>query len=172
MIEHELLFLGLLQGGPKHGYEIKRHIQEELSAYIGLNIKSIYYPLKKMEEGGLIEKEVGRQGLWPEKYVYKITPRGQKKFDELIAESFLSLERPFFRIDLSLYFLAYIDKAMARRRLRARIGLLKKIRKQLALLNDQAQKSSKNLALILQHDLDMVDAEIQSFQRVINQLEI
>ena len=168
MIEHELLFLGLLRGGPKHGYEIKRHIEEELSPYIGLNIKSIYYPLQKMEQGGLIEKEVGRQGLWPEKNVYKITPKGQKTFDKLIADSLLSLERPFFCIDLSLYFLAYIDKAMARRRLKARIGLLKKIRKQLSILNDQAQKTSKNLSLILQHDLDMVDAEIQSFQRIID----
>jgi len=170
MIEHELLFLGLLRSGPKHGYEIKRHIQEELSAYIGLNIKSIYYPLQKMEKEGYIDKESGRQGLWPEKYIYKITPKGQKKFDQLIAESFLSLERPFFSIDLSLYFLAYIDKAIAKRRLKARIGLLKKIRKQLAVLFDQAVKTSKSLSFILQHDLDMVDAEILSFQRLITQI--
>ena len=70
MIENELLFLGLLSDGPKHGYEIKRQIEEDLEPNIGLKIKSIYYPLKKMEEIGLIEKEVGRQGRWPEKYVY------------------------------------------------------------------------------------------------------
>ena len=49
MIEHEMLFLGLLMDGPKHGYEIKRRIEEELFPFIGLKIKSIYYPLKKME---------------------------------------------------------------------------------------------------------------------------
>ena len=50
MIEHELLFLGLLKEGPKHGYEIKKMIEEDLSQFIGLKIKSIYYPLKKMEK--------------------------------------------------------------------------------------------------------------------------
>ena len=34
MIEHELLFLGLLKDGPKHGYEIKRQIEEELLKHI------------------------------------------------------------------------------------------------------------------------------------------
>jgi DNA-binding PadR family transcriptional regulator len=29
MIENEMLFLGLLLDGPKHGYEIKRKIEEE-----------------------------------------------------------------------------------------------------------------------------------------------
>src|SRR5437870_5811148 len=105
MIEHELLFLGLLAEGPKHGYEIKRQIEEELAPNIGLKIKSIYYPLKKMEETGLIEKQTGRQGKWPEKYIYRITAKGQKKFDVLMEDSFISIERPFFQMDLSLYFL-------------------------------------------------------------------
>src|SRR3989338_4855247 len=54
MIEHELLFLGLLKEGPKHGYEIKRLIEEELFPFVGLKIKSIYYPLKTMEKLGLV----------------------------------------------------------------------------------------------------------------------
>ena len=84
MIENEFLFLGLLAEGPKHGYEIKLQLEEVLSPIIGLQIKSVYYPLKKMESTGLIEKEIGRrEGHFPEKYVYRITPKGRKKFDEL-----------------------------------------------------------------------------------------
>ena len=52
MIENEFLFLGLLAEGPKHGYEIKRQLEEDLSPNIGLQIKSIYYPLQKMETTG------------------------------------------------------------------------------------------------------------------------
>ena len=65
-----MLFLGLLMEGPKHGYEIKRTIEEELFPFIGLRIKSIYYPLKKMEKLGLVTKDVGREGKFPEKFVY------------------------------------------------------------------------------------------------------
>jgi len=168
MIEHEILFLGLLMEHPKHGYDIKRQIEDELVPFIGLEIKSIYYPLKKIEEAGLIRKETGREGNWPQKVVYSITPKGRKKFEQLITQSFLSVERPYFQMDLSLYFLQYIDKNVAKKRLKTRLVLLKKIRKHLADSKDKLQAKTQYLACILQHDLDLCDAEIQSISRLIH----
>ena len=169
MIENEFLFLGLLAEGPKHGYEIKLQLEEDLRPNIGLQIKSIYYPLKQMANAGLIEKEMAsRSGRFPEKYVYRITPKGRKKFDELIEQSFLSLERPFFQIDLAFYFLPLVDKSMAKRRLKARSTLLKKVKKELTKLQSSAK--SHALGLIRQHGLDLVEAEIASTQKIINQL--
>lgn len=170
MIENELLFLGLLMERPKHGYEIKRQIEEDLVPNVGLKIKSIYYPLKKMEEQGLVEKETGRQGLWPEKNVYRITSKGKKKFEDLIGESFISIERPFFHMDLSLYFLPLADKAQAKRRLKVRLSLLKKIAREIAVLKDKTAHKSKSAFLILQHDLDLVEAEIASTFKLIQHL--
>ncbi len=162
MIEHELLFLGLLKEGPKHGYEIKRQIEEELFPFVGLKIKSIYYPLKKMEQLGLINKDVGREGKWPEKFVYSITSKGEKIFEHLITESFLSIERPYFNIDLSLYFLPHVDKHLARRRLRARIIFLNRIKRDLEGLKKNVKNHSQHLNIILNHDIDLVMAEIKS----------
>ena len=170
MIEHELLFLGLLASGPKHGYEIKRQIEADVAPNIGIKIKSIYYPLQKMEEEGFIEKQTGSEGRRPEKHVYRITVKGKKKFDRLVQSSFLSLERPFFQMDLSLYFLPLVDKDMAKRRLRARITLLRKISRQLAQLREKSPQKSESIRLILQHDLDLVDAEIASTDRLIQRL--
>ena len=166
MIEHELLFLGLLKDGPKHGYEIKRIIEEELSAFVGLKIKSIYYPLRKMEKLGLIKKDVGREGKWPEKYNYSLTPKGDKIFDHLITDSFLSIERPYFNIDLSLYFLHYVDPKIAQRQLRGRVMYLKRIRRNLETLQKNLKSNKKHLHVILEHDLDLVDAEIKSIDRL------
>ena len=171
MIEHELLFLGLLKEGPKHGYEIKRQIEEELFPFVGLKIKSIYYPLKKMEKLGLVHKDVGREGRWPEKFVYSITPEGEKIFDHLINESFLSIERPYFNIDLSLYFLPYVDKKLARRRLRARVIFLKRIQKDLENLKENLKVPSQHLRVILNHDVDLVQAEIISITSLMETLE-
>lgn len=171
MIENELLFLGLLAEGPKHGYEIKLQLEEDLGPNVGLQIKSIYYPLQRMEGTGLIEKEVARrEGHFPEKYVYRITSRGRKKFDQLIEQSLVSIERPFFQIDLAFYFLPLVDKIMAKRRLRIRSTLLKKVKKELTLLQSSAK--TRILSLILQHDLDLVEAEINSTQKIIDQLQI
>jgi DNA-binding PadR family transcriptional regulator len=170
MIEHELLFLGLLAEGPKHGYEIKRQIEEDLLPNVGLKIKSIYYPLKKIEEAGLIEKETGRQGNWPEKYVYRITSKGKKKFNELIEASFISIERPFFEMDLSLYFLPLVDRSMAKRRLKVRLALLKKLARELSVLKEKSLQKSKSSHLILQHGLDLVEAEIASTNKLVQGL--
>ncbi len=166
MIEHELLFLGLLKDGPKHGYEIKRLIDEELFPFVGLKIKSIYYPLRKMEQLGLIKKDVGREGNWPEKYVYGLTPKGEKIFDHLITESFVSIERPYFNIDLSLYFLQYVDKKIAQKQLRGRVKFLNRIKRELMHLKKNMKIPKDHLKIILDHDIDLVEAEIKSIQRL------
>ena len=171
MIEHELLFLGLLKDGPKHGYEIKRLIDEELFPFVGLKIKSIYYPLKKMEKLGLVKKDIGREGKWPEKYTYTLTPKGGKIFDHLITESFLSIERPYFNIDLALYFLQYVEKKLAKRQLRGRVIFLRRIKRQLATIKKNMKKGKDHLEIILDHDLDLVEAEISSIDRLTHVLE-
>ena len=53
----KLIILGLLQGGCKHGYEIKKFIKKELGLFTSVDTLSIYYPLKVMEREGLIKKE-------------------------------------------------------------------------------------------------------------------
>ena len=170
MIEHEVLFLGLLMEGPKHGYEIKRKIEEELFPFVGLSVKSVYYPLKKMERLGLVHKDVGREGKWPEKFVYSITPKGEKIFYHLVSESFLSIERPYFSIDLALYFLPYVDKKIASRRMRARVIFLNRIKRDLEKLKTNMSPNSKHLGIILEHELDLVGAEIKSISRLIDTL--
>lgn len=167
MIEHELLFLGLLKDGPKHGYEIKRLIDEELFPFVGLKIKSIYYPLKKMEKLGLIKKDIGREGKWPEKYIYTLTPKGGKIFDHLVTESFLSIERPYFNIDLALYFLQYVDKKIAKRQLRGRVLFLRRIKRQLQVIKEGMKKTQGHLEIILDHDIDLVSAEINSITKLV-----
>lgn len=170
MIEHELLFLGLLKEGPKHGYEIKRLIDVELFPFVGLKIKSIYYPLKKMEKLGLIKKDIGREGKWPEKYVYSLTAKGEKIFDHLITDSFISIERPYFNIDLALYFLQYVDKNIAIRQLRGRVLFLRRIKRELLEVRGGIKKTQEHLEIILDHDLDLVEAEINSITRLIKVL--
>ena len=170
MIENELLFLGLLKDGPKHGYEIKRLIEEDIFPFLGLKIKSIYYPLKKMEKNGLIKKSVGREGKGPEKFIYSLTAEGKKVFQQLINDSFSSIERPYFNIDLSLYFLQYVDNKEAKRQLRGRVMFLKRIKRQLQELKNTITPAKTHLQIILEHDQDLVEAEIKSITRLFDVL--
>jgi len=166
MIEHELLLLGLLKDGPKHGYEIKRVIEGEMFPFIALKVKSIYYPLKQMEQQGLLKKTIGTDARGPEKYMYRLTKKGEVTFQQRITESFLSVERPYFNIDLCLYFLRYIDQKAAVRKLKARVRFLQRIRRDLRAMEGTLDPTKKHLHIILQHDIDLVDAEISSITRL------
>lgn len=170
MIEQELLLLGLLRQSPKHGYEIKQEIKKILSIFAGLDIKSVYYPLAVLEKRGLIAKNASKPTARPERHVYSLTPKGKLRFDELLSKSFLNFKRPQFSLDMSLYFLDKINPKIAKRRLRGRMVILKGISRQLSQMIVSLKKKSSPHTLILEHNLQMLDAEHQFLARLIKSL--
>ncbi len=161
MIEHELILLGLLKGGPKHGYEIKKEIKEILSLFAGVNPKSIYYPLRVLEKKKLVVKHRAKEGNRPMRIVYTLSLKGELLFKELLSKSFLNFKRPEFSLDLSLYFLHYLKPKEAKRRLHARTVILNKIYHSLAqmLVSFKSDKNTPSLKRILDHNLDMLKSE-------------
>ncbi len=160
MIEHELILLGLLKESPKHGYQIKKQIKTILSLFAGIDMKSIYYPLRILEKKGLLAKHSDRQGKRPQRFVYKLTPKGQARFKQLLSKSLLELKRPHFSLDLSLYFLKNIEPQEARRRLRGRMLMLSKLQRDLEqTILSLNQSDNPSMRQILTHDLQMVEAE-------------
>lgn len=162
MIEHELILLGLLRESPKHGYEIKRTIREILSLFAGIAPKSIYYPLMVLEKKGMVVKRARQEGKRPQRFVYTLTRKGERRFEELLAKSFLDFRRPQFSLDISLYFLKYIKPQIARRRLRARTRILEHLSRELEGMAASLQKKRAfSLARMLEHNLRMVRTEIE-----------
>lgn len=160
MIEQELLLLGLLRQAPKHGYEIKVKVREILSLFAGVELKSIYYPLKILEKKGLLTKQIGKKGRWPKRFVYCLTDKGNKRFEALLSKNLLNFKRPQFTLDLSLYFLSYLPVNLARRRLAARLSILKKISLGIEeMLNSKDLKDSLPHSQILEHNLCLLRAE-------------
>lgn len=169
MIEQELLFLGLLKEGAKHGYEIKKRIREILSLFAGLQIKSIYYPLRVLEKKGLVVKRIAKQTRRPSRLIYSLTDKGQSRFNNLLLGSFLDFKRPQFSLDISLYFLRYVKPRILKRRIQTRIRLLERISRGLNQMvrSLKSKKSPSFLWLILEHNLEMVDTEVRFLERLI-----
>ncbi|MFH0763156.1 MAG: PadR family transcriptional regulator [Candidatus Omnitrophota bacterium] len=160
MIEHELLLLGLLRESPKHGYDIKLKIQEILSLFAGVDLRSIYYPLRVLEKKGLLAKRIAKPGKRPQRFIYTLTPAGKNRFDELLTKSLLEVKRPQFSLDLSLYFLHYLKPEIARRRLRARQAILNRISRGLeGMIKNPPKKQPQALSRILEHNLKVLKAE-------------
>jgi len=171
MIEHELLLLGLLRESPKHGYDIKIKIKKIPSLFAGVDLKSIYYPLRILEKKGLVVKRAGKPGRRPQRFVYALTQKGESRFNELLSKSFLNFKRPEFSLDLSLYFLNFIKPNIAKRRLRARSVVLNNLAKSLRqTVNSFKKKKSSSLAYILEHNLQMVETESKFLSNLIKTL--
>jgi len=171
MNEQELILLGLLKESPKHGYEIKKKIKEILSIFAGVDLKSIYYPLRSMEKQGLVLKRSNRQGKRPERFVYELTPKGETRFGELLNKSFLDFKRPQFSLDLCLYFLHYMSAGLSKRRLQARMRVLENLSLTLEQMLDSAKKKdSLSLMRILEHDRQMVQTESRFLSGLIKTL--
>ncbi len=160
MIDHELILLGLLRQSPKHGYEIKVKVREILSLFAGVQLKSIYYPLKVLEQKGLLSKCTQKKGKRPQRLVYCLTPRGRQRFEMLLNKNLLDFKRPQFTLDLNLYFLGFMKPALARRRLKKRLEILEKILAGLKEMSESKRlKNSLPLLRIMEHNTCLLQAE-------------
>lgn len=100
-----LYILGLLlRFGPQHGYQIKKLLEEQLEDFTQIKLPTVYYHLEKMELAGLITAHRDKQGVRPEKTVYRINDAGADKFQELLMQTLQIKYRPTFDIDGSFYF--------------------------------------------------------------------
>jgi DNA-binding PadR family transcriptional regulator len=168
MKEQGLLFLGLLQeDGPKHGYQLKKLMHEISATFTGLKTDSTYYPLKKMLADGLVTQSIDKEGKRPIRYTYKVTEKGKEEFRKLLLRNILAVEKPYFSIDLSLYFFNYIPPNLRRRYLSARLQLLLRLKKGLVKLKENLTgKILPNIVSILEHNQELLEAEIKFIQRL------
>ena len=86
----EFFILGALHRGDLHPYEIKRRLQNALvECYTDVDVGTLYYAVRQLAKTGEIasrrSEKVARGG---ERTVYRITPKGKKRFQQLLLERF------------------------------------------------------------------------------------
>src|SRR5437773_12117881 len=92
-IKHAIL--GLLAGGPLHGYELKAAYEEELVPATQLNYGQVYTTLERLARDGLVAHELVTQAERPDKKVYALTAEGRAQLREwLTTPSPLALDPP------------------------------------------------------------------------------
>lgn len=78
-VPHALL--GLLEHGPRHGYELKREYDELLAAARPLAFGQVYATLARLLRNGLVEVDAVEAGGGPERKRYAITGLGVTDLD-------------------------------------------------------------------------------------------
>jgi len=73
----ELAVLGLLNGTPMHGYELRKRLYTVLGAFRALSYGSLYPCLHELQAAGLITESLK---------VYRLTADGKERLQELLRE--------------------------------------------------------------------------------------
>jgi DNA-binding PadR family transcriptional regulator len=96
-IGHTLL--GLLQGGPRHGYDLKRAYDEHFGHDRPLHYGQVYATLSRLLKHGLIEESGVEQGSGPDRKRYAVTAEGVTDVDKWLGTP----EKPELYMQSTLY---------------------------------------------------------------------
>jgi len=80
----EILILRRLRGGPAHGYELRKRVEETTG--VRLHNNSLYPALKRFEEAGAVSKTVEPQEGRPTRLVYALTDTGRELLHDMLAD--------------------------------------------------------------------------------------
>jgi PadR family transcriptional regulator, regulatory protein PadR len=92
----ELAVLSVLEGGPMHGYEMARRIEQQTKGALRFTLAALYPMLYRMEQRGWIRGAWETSSNGRRKRCYRLTPAGRKKLSPLRrewAELFRALQR-------------------------------------------------------------------------------
>lgn len=79
--------LGILAGGPGHGYDLKRTYDDRFAATRPLAYGQVYATLARLQRDGLVEVVEVAQQAGPERTVYAITARGRDYVDDWLEKT-------------------------------------------------------------------------------------
>lgn len=82
----DLVILASLQEGPRHGYEIKKSLENSLGRFLKLNNNLLYPALRRLEKQGALTCRVDSADKRPARRVYSITPAGEALLARLLED--------------------------------------------------------------------------------------
>ena len=83
----DLIVLGMLKKDSLSAYDIQKLVEyRNISRWVKISTPSIYKKVIQLEEKGLVEGTVVKEGKMPEKAIYSLTPAGEQQFERLMME--------------------------------------------------------------------------------------
>src|SRR5688572_9432426 len=163
-LERQLLLLGLLRAQEMHGYQLNEFIDEQMNFCVDLKRSTAYYLLDKLCREGSVTEETGREGNRPERRVYRITPVGEARFQELLRQNLATYQPPVYAEDIGVIFEHQLAADESVRLLYARRSAMEAHRARLEALHLSLPPSH---TAVIEHHLLHLDAELVWIDRLI-----
>jgi DNA-binding PadR family transcriptional regulator len=122
-----MLILGLVRWlQPVHGYDVRRELLSwDVESWANIQPGSIYHALRKLSEEGLLEEvATERVGARPARTTYRVTPKGEVEFQELVRKYWWDFRPPTDQFAASFAFLPALPRGEAIAALRNRARTL------------------------------------------------
>lgn len=83
----DLIVLGIVKSKPMSAYDIQKLVEyRNISRWVKISTPSIYKKVIQLEQKGLIEGSLRKEGNMPEKTIYSLTESGETEFQNLMFE--------------------------------------------------------------------------------------
>ncbi len=108
--------LGLLLSGERHGYDLKRTIDQEFAPYWRIDFGQLYRSLAKMQASGWVKAHTQSGEGGPDRKVYTLTAPGRQAFDAWLAEPAHDRNEFFVKLRLAAVAGVSADRLVAAQR--------------------------------------------------------
>jgi DNA-binding PadR family transcriptional regulator len=158
--------LGLLwRYGPQHGYQLKKHIREQLADFTHIKLPLIYYHLGRMAKAGWLSASAGKDSHRPPKTVYTITTKGKKHFRVLLKQLTDFAYQTEFASDAIFYFSDIAAPGRLQQNLENQVGKMERLlaglrhhqQRELAVIPKKLQQKA---VIIFDHHMRHYQAEL------------
>jgi DNA-binding PadR family transcriptional regulator len=173
MTKNELVVLGLLSEKPMYGYQLYQEIEKmEMEHWAQVNLASIYNTLNRLQKEKLIEGKGEKPGKMPERKVYHITPKGEKRLGELVEMALNEKKMPEDSFSVGVAFL----QGLARERILECLSQKKsKLRKVILriqkLYGDEGKEIPFNWKFILERGVSHLKLDIKLIDKLAEQVK-
>jgi DNA-binding PadR family transcriptional regulator len=151
-----------------HGYQIKHQIElRKLDHWAHVSLASIYYTLNRLEEKGCISAHHEKVGKTPERIVYRLTPRGEKRLARLVEKALISDRIPEDDFSVGVAFMYGLEKKKVEACLEKKAEMMKEradhLRTEMATYEG---KIPFNWMYLIRHGLEHIAIEIEHLKRL------
>jgi DNA-binding PadR family transcriptional regulator len=166
-MERELLLLGVLRHGEMHGYQLHDFIEKNMAFCTDLKKPTAYFLLDKMQENGWVKVKEARDGNRPQKRIYKLTPKGEAAFLELLRDNLAGFSSAKTGSDIGLAFVDALSPDEAQTFLLQRRNA---VAAQIAEF-EEAPAHAGSYQLLIDHQLHYLRSELEWLNLVIRRVK-
>lgn len=104
----DLILLGLIKNQPMSAYDLSK--MSGIYELVKISVPAIYKNVHRLKSSGYLKSRREKKSSMPEKTIYALTAKGEKRFQELLLSASSASIDFYFDFNVPLLFINSVDK--------------------------------------------------------------